>query len=880
MDKRDVIMNLKLGTVGVKYEDFYEFWKSYFKYIYKSAYERLDDIIIQNREMLESKSHDEESRYNEISNILTFVGKRGTGKTSAMLSFMESLKSYDKILSQCKKEEMFYTFEHKDVLFTCLDCIDGSLLEKGEDIFQIVLAEMYQKFEYLYNNDHLVQSSEGEYGYQARELHKDLEKLYKQTCALEEMAKRSVKTGSSYMNDLRTLASSQQVKKEFAKLLGKYLQQIRYRYRSSREMGRQHFLVITVDDIDLNIENGFSMLEKIHRYLMLPNVIVLLSMDYQEMLQICMKKFYKVLRKYDSALTEGEEFVREVSVDYLDKVLPINYRVYMPDINERYAHYKINDKKMKQGAKELLFGKLFQKSGVLFDSQGLKHHFYEPKSVRIFADFYKSLEHLENLPAFWGDPPSYCDIVSRQEEGEFSEQQRRIYNICEKNYHFFHYDLGTRMASSLIDKEQQRRFFTEKVMKSNMARAMERVIDYVLGELKKRRLEADEDFGELYKWDDAYNYGTLLNILYELGRIDNGDYKPLSCCLLAYFSYELTKVYILENAQDKGQFVENGRFKEYISDSIVGNWEAEMIPRIKIAKKEAELRENPFKRIPDSEEFDTTRKRSISIWFDISLPLNTDDDVSKFLEAENLQERILEIEILYLSLSGVDYSEAVSGDWKVEIAKVRGEGSESKVKPHAAPMFYLTSDMGEKVSELRAWFSIFNFVENSLNVSSELAQLEQAIIEGFKNYYGENNIPDIPSEQLLSVKYREWEKGANVYVALPVYSVDLMYNVFKRVRRNAKRNNPLEIERHEVFRYVRRIYHDISEQLKKQDDFYATYYIDYGEIESEALEAPSLYTTFTTCPYVAYFLNGKITETKQRFMADIVHKVIWGTRDE
>ena len=462
MNNKDVTMNLDLGTVGVKYEDFRNFGKSYFKYVYTSAYEMVNNINNQHRKILELQPCGNESRYNEIANVLTFVGKRGTGKTSAMLSFMESLKDYDRNLSRCNKNEMFFNFDHEDVLFTCLDCIDGSLLEKGEDIFQIVLAQMYQKFQQLYKSNQLVQSEEGEFGYQARELQKKLEDLYKKTCALEEMSNSHARAGESYMSGLRTLASSQKLKGEFAKLTEDYLMQMRYKYNSFQEMGKQHFLVITVDDVDLNIQNGFSMLEKIHRYLMLPNIIVLLSIDYQEMLQICMRNFFKVLLKFDSALKNGEEFVRELSVDYLDKVLPINYRIYLPDINDGHSHYKINQKA--QDTKKFMLGSLYQKSGVIFDSQGLKRHFYEPKSMRVLSDFTMLLDCL--------------DVLSWSGEKLSVQDKIEIYNSYEKNYLILLADLGNRMAFSIIKNDRQRRFFAEKVMKSDVKRAMEMAVNY------------------------------------------------------------------------------------------------------------------------------------------------------------------------------------------------------------------------------------------------------------------------------------------------------------------------------------------------------------------------------------------------------------------
>lgn len=863
MNNKDVTMNLDLGTVGIKYEDFRNFGKSYFKYVYTSAYEMVNSIINQHRKILELQPCGNESRYNEIANVLTFVGKRGTGKTSAMLSFMESLKDYDRNLSRCNKNEMFFNFDHEDVLFTCLDCIDGSLLEKGEDIFQIVLAQMYQKFQQLYKSNQLVQSEEGEFGYQARELQKKLEDLYKKTCALEEMSNSHARAGESYMSGLRTLASSQKLKGEFAKLTEDYLMQMRYKYNSFQEMGKQHFLVITVDDVDLNIQNGFSMLEKIHRYLMLPNIIVLLSIDYQEMLQICMRNFFKVLLKFDSALKNGEEFVRELSVDYLDKVLPINYRIYLPDINDGHSHYKINQKA--QDTKKFMLGSLYQKSGVIFDSQGLKRHFYEPKSMRVLSDFTMLLDCL--------------DVLSWSGEKLSVQDKIEIYNSYEKNYLILLADLGNRMAFSIIKNDRQRRFFAEKVMKSDVKRAMEMAVNYA----------ADVLDGMKFRENQSYSYGILINMLYKLGRCESEEYKSLTCCLLAYFSYKLTRIYILESIQlsvdGDRQIVEAGKFRRLISGSIVGEWEKEMIPEIKLYRG-SEIKENSFVKVPNSVIFDTTKGKSFSTWFHISLP--TKEEVSKEQSAEKLERIIIKIELLYLSLNIINLNDAVSGVWKVDIV----DTNEDLPWQIVIPMLYKESVTGEKVTAIRAQFSIFHFVGNSLNAVNELKQLEEALIDSMKNYYGEDKMPSLSKNKFMAAKYKKWAQNSQLCAALPLYSFDLMYNIFKRARKDAKERNPIRINKGEVYQYIGDVYRNIAEQLEKQEAFYSPGKMkgkkrgvqkEGGQPKEDGKETqgiPPLYERFTKCPYVQFFLKDTKEEWKADFLANVMEKLIAETDDE
>lgn len=665
------------------------------------------------------------------------------------------------------------------------------------------------------------------------------------------------------MSGLRTLASSQKLKGEFAKLTEDYLMQMRYKYNSFREMGKQHFLVITVDDVDLNIQNGFSMLEKIHRYLMLPNIIVLLSIDYQEMLQICMRNFFKVLLKFDSALQNGEEFVRELSVDYLDKVLPMNYRIYLPDIGEKYLRYKLNQKD--QGTKKFLLENLYQKSGIIFDSQGLKRHFYEPKSMRVLSDFTMLLNRLDVLPL---------------SDEKLSEQDKReIYNVFEKNNQFLHADLANRMAFSIIKSDGQRRFFTEKVMKSDVNRALEMAVNYA----------ADVLHGMKFRENQSYSYGVLINMLYKLGRCESEEYKPLCCCLLAYFSYKFTRIYILESIQlsvdGDRQMVEAGKFRRLISGSIVGEWEKEMIPRIK-QDREAEIREVPYAKLPNSVAFDTTKRKSFSTWFHIDLP--SKEEVSKEQGAEELERIIIEIELLYLSLNIINLSDAVSRKWEVKIDDTTEETKEQASSQNAILTLHKKSGTGEKVTAIRADFSIFHFVANSLNAVNELEQLEKALIGSMKRYYG-NKMPFLSRNKFMAGKYKKWAQNSELHAALPLYSFDLMYNIFKRARKDAKERNPIRIERGEVYQYIGDVYRNIAGQLKRQEAFYSPGKTEgkergeQGQAKEEGKEIqgiPPLHDRFMDCPYVQFFLEDTKAKWKAEFLANVTEKLIAETDDE
>lgn len=71
---------LVLGQSGTVYEDRKDFQSSLFANVYKRALQITSESIIKQQNYLK-KAEPSERPYN----IITFIGRRGTGKTSAML---------------------------------------------------------------------------------------------------------------------------------------------------------------------------------------------------------------------------------------------------------------------------------------------------------------------------------------------------------------------------------------------------------------------------------------------------------------------------------------------------------------------------------------------------------------------------------------------------------------------------------------------------------------------------------------------------------------------------------------------------------------------------------------------------------------------------
>ena len=142
-----IIKLSKLDRERIVIENDNEFETSVFKYVYNKAELLLKDIVFKNYQNRDKKGKEEEAH---IDNVISFEGRRGTGKTSAMMSIRDRWYNNGDIYELSIKNENIRNDEEEKnekvrICFNVIDYIDASMLENGEDILEIVLANMFSK---------------------------------------------------------------------------------------------------------------------------------------------------------------------------------------------------------------------------------------------------------------------------------------------------------------------------------------------------------------------------------------------------------------------------------------------------------------------------------------------------------------------------------------------------------------------------------------------------------------------------------------------------------------------------------------------------------------------------------------------------------------
>ncbi|MBU3178428.1 KAP family NTPase [Clostridium estertheticum] len=425
-DIRTLIIN-EGSEFKIKVEKLVDFNKSFFKDIYDSAAVNVKEILDNTQEYYDKKKKKEFFKdKEEANNIIAFTGERGTGKSSVMISFAESLKTVENDSNDLDKVAFEKFIELKEVSFVNLDIIDPALLDDKESIFEIVIAKMFSKFkEYLEKEDGKLEFDD------KKRLLKKFQKVYKDLKVINTDRKDFFKDGADGEDILQTLvslASGSNMRKSFIELVNEYLRFFSNDNNKDRDNDReQRFLVIPIDDLDMDIKHSAEMAEQIRKYLMVPNVIILMAIKIEQ-LKDSMEQMYR--NNYEVMLESGSlsDDPKEMAERYIEKLIPNGRKLYLPEI--RAISYGKKEKiilvfKSKDNCKsdvtefedieDVVLGMTYRKTGLIFIKPTYYMNYLVPDNLRELQNYLIMLNKMKDV-----------DLNSK---GEESSDDIRIKNI-------------------------------------------------------------------------------------------------------------------------------------------------------------------------------------------------------------------------------------------------------------------------------------------------------------------------------------------------------------------------------------------------------------------------------------------------------------------
>lgn len=768
----------------------------------------------------------EDANSAQNSNIIAFIGRRGSGKTTAIREFCSILRSYQNRSEKWNSVLSCKIHKDKGCRFYVMKPIDASVLDKKEDLIELIWANMYQEFE-RYTKGRTPSYMDDELD---KKIMRGFDEVYKNYVNVGHEERREV-LGETVLVKLKNISSSLRTREAFTALVTDFL-----RLLDGEDYRGDSALVITVDDLDMNIEKGYEMLEQLHKYLANRRIVILTAVDYEQMRLVCERDFLDVLtpkRGKWSNMDELEEKARRLSNDYLLKVIPLPNRIYIPGRDVISKRSLVAYGNQTESMKRFLLAKISAKMDIFYDALGSKKHFCLPDTVREFMTY-----------------NSFLDSLISMEEIECAEPARKVL-LYDQNHERFNRDITDRMALQILDQDQL------KIYELILGRSIERRAAYAVNFIRNRLddgerrnnffdfsdedvlLDAD-DFQDRVDEQNDYCYGNLLKVIYVLGRKRYGD-KPLVHCLLASFTSEMVREYYSyrNNTNEEARGRAADRLKNFLGLSFGGEWLGGSMPNAirqnwSNSMNQSDISVFQIGYIKDGQMSNV----EIKSYFD-------SDDKQGFDEIERFIMELTEIvpylECLTLLFSNFrdDAYRNIYPQWRFELEQESREEKYVRV--------IITSNATS------ADFDVFGFIGKEMLGEDIKNRLEKSLTENITSSIirhlkrmekrittGEKVIKEKVEKSVK--KHSIWHGAQEKAAVFPYYNLDMSYNIMKRVRKKIKETGRVRFDG--IYDYFAQVYGFVAQELKKEEADYTA----HGRMKDL-----KLYDNFVMCPFISAF---------------------------
>lgn len=362
----------------------------FFASVYARANYLVKEIVDETRRLKEGTDRLECSNslfQRTQNNIITFCAPRGQGKTTAMKSFAR-----------------FLATDHSNADFVVLDSIDPSALNGGESIVRVVLSRLFYKLEEKSKTRH-----------DFPEKRRILELFQKCYSAIDYInGNVHGARDEDDLEELASLGSSSRLKKNLKELidllLGVYLE-------GEGKNGSSNFLVIPIDDVDICSADIYRCCEEIRNYLVLPNVIILMAADHEQLVHVMYQKYLQMNKELLTYEPENaKEECSRLAFGYLLKFLPVNHIVVLPELDKMeeeewislsLEYYIYNDNGMHNifekpsgecsNMRQQLGELIYKRTGIIIYDGDDNFEDYMPKTMRELTQLLKNFAHISPI---------------------------------------------------------------------------------------------------------------------------------------------------------------------------------------------------------------------------------------------------------------------------------------------------------------------------------------------------------------------------------------------------------------------------------------------------------------------------------------------------
>lgn len=549
----------------IQLEDSRSVEQRYVEYpLYQESYEIAIKDIFHRAFSQEEDSKKNKNRVfkNEKRNILTFIGKRGSGKTTAMDELCRILKRMkdqdyrDWWVSRVLDEESKKKLGNRSFSFHVMKPIDAALLEEKENLFEIILAAIYQ---------HFLKDAKIKTDVEYRKIGELFHEIFRMYDCL------SGKITPGYgMGDIITrigvVGSSYDIQQKIANLVDMVLDN----YGDERE---NEYIVIAIDDLDLNMRHGYEMLEQMLKYFAYHKILILLTLDYTLMEEVCLTHFKNELYSDNEELKNGRpEMMTSLTHDYITKIFHWSQRMYMPTTQQVNDVMQIVTREDGQEklffVEEFILNKIARTMNIQYDILDVEQYLFQPSNVRELVTYNEFLESFVKI-----DFSKLCKIKGNKTSEEMKSGNIKWLQLYDENHNRFNYDILFRIASEKLDVDQRACFekLTEKKIDYRSA--------YFISLYRNRHDLLVQQTG-----NRGYCYGELLEHISDMWSENGNRDEWLARCFLAYMTSEMVREYMhyLYNPDERRrQDKYRMRLLRFLGESFSNPWVGQMLPEVR-----------------------------------------------------------------------------------------------------------------------------------------------------------------------------------------------------------------------------------------------------------------------------------------------------------
>lgn len=281
-----------------------DYAQSIFKEQYVNALHQLD--------LLAEKPKD------KIPSIVAFCGDRGEGKTSCMETVIHMLAN--------KSDEHVRAFWGQDYShltaskFELLKTIDPAFFDDKHNVLELVLGQMYINYEEKRNRKFKEMDNTAKRKASRNDGVELQTSFHDAKWCLTQMDKK-LQAGYDPIEELDSLSAGMSLREKVSELIDAYLEYMVEGYEKDKT-----FLTISIDDLDLNVSEAYTMAEQIRKYLVGKHCIILMSLKVEQLIE--------VIANYLNSRTAPEKSLDTpaMAAKYLTKLIPMSNRVMMPKV--------------------------------------------------------------------------------------------------------------------------------------------------------------------------------------------------------------------------------------------------------------------------------------------------------------------------------------------------------------------------------------------------------------------------------------------------------------------------------------------------------------------------------------------------------------------